>query len=171
MQRAFTIRPARLEDHPQLRPLFAALDAYHVERAPWLLRSIESDPRPPAWLAARLADPTTTLLVAEADPGPDRRDPDADPCVGLATVRLTDPPDFPLFRPRKRALIDDLVVHPDWRRQGVAQALCAACEAWARDHGAAWIEVNVYAFNDEATALYERVGFETMTRRLRKPLQ
>ncbi len=150
MQRSFTIRPARLEDHAALGPLFATLDAYHVERAPWLLQPSDEDPRPPAWLEARLADPTAALLVATADPGPDRRDPDTDPCVGLATVRLTDPPAFPPFRPTKRALIDDLVVHPDWRRQGVAQALCAACEA---------------------AALYERVGFETMTRRLRKPLE
>lgn len=77
---------------------------------------------------------------------------------------------FPVFIPQHSAVIDDLFVHPMWRRKGIARLLYQSCELWARDHGAVWIETNVYDFNVNASEFYATAGFETSMRKLRKPL-
>jgi mannose-6-phosphate isomerase-like protein (cupin superfamily)/GNAT superfamily N-acetyltransferase len=50
-------------------------------------------------------------------------------------------------------------VGPSWRRQGVATALEAAARAAARRNGAASIGLWVTAGNDDARAVYERLGY------------
>jgi GNAT superfamily N-acetyltransferase len=155
------IRSAQPADHPQLSQLFDELDRLHREAAPWLLQKPERDPRPPEWLEGVLAEPKAAVLVADAGRGQ---------CIGLASLRLRDAPAFPLFIPQQHAVLDDLVVHPDWRRRGVGRRLYEACEAWARRVGAPWLELNVYDFNTEAYAFYTALGFATTVRKLRKPL-
>jgi GNAT superfamily N-acetyltransferase len=90
--------------------------------------------------------------------------------VGLASIQRRAAPDFPVFIPQQYAVIDDLIVHPSWRRRGVGRMLYQACEDWARTRGAPWVELNVYEFNREAYEFYKGVGFGTCVRRLRKPL-
>jgi len=105
-----------------------------------------------------LSSPNSTLFVA-----------DVGTCVGLATVHLRDAPRFEPFIQQQHAVIDDLIVHPDWRRRGVARQLYESCEEWAQDRNASWIEVNVYEFNAEAYDFYASVGFTTTMRTLRRP--
>jgi ribosomal protein S18 acetylase RimI-like enzyme len=66
--------------------------------------------------------------------------------------------------------VDTLVVVPRWRRSGVATALMRACEERARGWGAARIELIVYEVNEAARALYDRLGYETLSRRLSRRL-
>jgi diamine N-acetyltransferase len=159
MDSSISVRGAEPADHAQLSQMFDELDRLHREGAPWLFQSPEREPRPAEWLRARLADPGAALLVA-----------DAGSCVGLASIQLRAAPDFPVFIPQQYAVIDDLIVHPGWRRRGVGRMLYQACEAWARMRGAPWVELNVYEFNREAYEFYSAVGFGTSLRRLRKPL-
>ncbi len=153
------IRNARASDHAQLAALFDDLDRLHRDSAPWLLHKPDHDPRPLTWLQQRIADPRSAIFVAEAGQ-----------CVGLATVRLQDAPSFPVFIPQHSAVIDDLFVHPAWRRKGIAYLLYQNCELWARDRAAAWLETNVYDFNVDAFEFYSTAGFQTAMRKLRKPL-
>jgi ribosomal protein S18 acetylase RimI-like enzyme len=148
-----------MSDLEPLALLFGELDRIHQDGAPWLLQKPERDHRSAEWLETLLANPTSALLVAEAGA-----------CVGLATVHLRDAPRFEAFIRQQHAVIDDLVVHPDWRRRGIACRLCESCEAWARERGASWVEVNVYEFNAEARDFYASLGFKTAMRRLRKPV-
>jgi len=159
MNIATAIRPARLSDHPQLQALFEELDRLHRHGAPWLLQKPSFDPRPLEWLQTLLASQSSALFVA-----------DAGTCVGLATVRLRDAPNAAVFIRQQHAVIDELVVHPDWRRKRIARSLYEACEDWALERKASWIEANVYEFNDEAFDFYASVGLETTMRRMRKPL-
>jgi ribosomal protein S18 acetylase RimI-like enzyme len=53
-----------------------------------------------------------------------------------------------------------LWVAPDARRLGVGYGLVDAICSWARDRGAAHIELSVTVGNDGATRLYQRMGFE-----------
>ena len=105
-----------------------------------------------------LANRSSTLFVAEAGT-----------CVGLATVDLRDAPRFEALIRQQHAVIDDLIVHPDWRRRGVARRLYESCEEWAWERKASWVEVNAYEFNAEACDFYASVGFKTIMRKLRKP--
>jgi ribosomal protein S18 acetylase RimI-like enzyme len=159
MDIAISIRGARISDHAQLHALFEELDRLHRDAAPWLLQRPDRDPRPPEWLQTLLASRNSALFVA-----------DAGACVGLAAVYLRDAPSFETFIPQQHAVVDDLIVHPDWRRRGIARRLCEACEGWALERKASWVEVNVYETNVEAHDFYASVGFEAAMRRMRKPL-
>ena len=159
MDIAISIRGARVSDHAQLHALLEELDRLHRDAAPWLLRKPARDPRPPEWLQTLLASHDSALFVA-----------DVGACVGLAAVYLRDAPSFETFIPQQHAVIDDLIVHRDWRRRGIARKLYEACEAWALERKASWLEVNVYEFNVEAHDFYASVGFEAAMRRMRKPL-
>ncbi len=48
---------------------------------------------------------------------------------------------------------------PEWRGQGFGRRLTEATLAQARRLGFIRIELDVYAYNARAVALYERVGF------------
>jgi GNAT superfamily N-acetyltransferase len=75
---------------------------------------------------------------------------------GLATVHL-----IPLFhRDGALARITSFVVERSAQRSGVGSALLAACEAYARSHGAGRIEVTSGDRRAEAHAFYEARGFE-----------
>ncbi|HRI35948.1 MAG TPA: GNAT family N-acetyltransferase [bacterium] len=54
--------------------------------------------------------------------------------------------------------IDTIVVAEKFRSRGVGKKLMAAIERFARDRGYRRIELNVYAFNETAIALYTELG-------------
>jgi ribosomal protein S18 acetylase RimI-like enzyme len=72
--------------------------------------------------------------------------------------------------PRRVAIIDSLVVSEPFRRLGVGRALMDTAEAWAAQHGSAAVELSVFEFNRQAIGFYESLGYETITRRMVKPL-
>lgn len=55
--------------------------------------------------------------------------------------------------------VHDLVVHTDYRGQGVAQALLAATEAAARARGCCKLTLEVLSNNRAALTTYDRAGF------------
>ncbi|HEU4908276.1 MAG TPA: GNAT family N-acetyltransferase, partial [Propionibacteriaceae bacterium] len=91
--------------------------------------------RPPDWsptvaadrLEAAMADHRSAVLVAD----------DNHTVVGFATVYL----DIVSVRFGQRAWIEDLAVAPHRRSGGIGKALLDAAKVWARDHGAARLEL------------------------------
>ncbi|MFM7330601.1 MAG: GNAT family N-acetyltransferase, partial [Brachymonas sp.] len=55
--------------------------------------------------------------------------------------------------------IHDIVVHRDWRGQGLGQMLMQAVEQEARQRNACKITLEVLTGNSVATKSYERFGF------------
>ena len=55
--------------------------------------------------------------------------------------------------------LDNIYVEEDCRRRGVAKALYARTEAWARETGAVRMELHVWEFNHRAMAAYHSWGF------------
>lgn len=57
------------------------------------------------------------------------------------------------------SLIANVVVHPDYRRRGIARALMQASIEMIRHQGGKWVSLQVEADNDPAIDLYADMGF------------
>lgn len=100
----------------------------------------------------------TRVLVAELDP----------PGLRAGYVFASTKRDY--FTQESHAHIEVLAVAPDAERQGVARALMAAIEDWARVEGYSVITLNVFDRNTRAKALYDRLGYAPETVHYRKGL-
>ena len=98
------------------------------------------------------------ILVAELAPAGER----------AGYVFATTKHDY--FTREPHAHVEVLVVEPAAEGRGVARALMAAIEQWARDRGVGVITLNVFDGNTHARALYDRLGYERETIRYRKAL-
>jgi len=64
------------------------------------------------------------------------------------------------------AFVKDLVVHEDWRRRGLGEALLRRAFQTFEERGAGRVELKVEADNAGAIRLYERVGMRVVERLL-----
>lgn len=70
-----------------------------------------------------------------------------------------------IYRIAEDAQIMDLAVHPDFRREGVAQALTDVAIDYCRADGAGKLMLEVRESNTAARALYEKNGFKAVGER------
>jgi len=70
---------------------------------------------------------------------------------------------YSTFKARPLLNIHDIVVLPEYRRQGIGQALLAAAEAEARERGCCKLTLEILSGNTRAMASYTRFGFEPYT--------
>ncbi len=64
----------------------------------------------------------------------------------------------------------DIMVDPQHRGRGHGRAAMKLAEDHARANGASTLGLNVFGFNDVARSLYESVGYETTSVKMRKEL-
>jgi ribosomal protein S18 acetylase RimI-like enzyme len=74
------------------------------------------------------------------------------------------------YRRRDHGHVADIVVAEAYEGQGLATALLAKAEEWARGQGFDWLTISVFETNGRAAGLYERLGFGRDIARLVKPL-
>ncbi len=151
-----TIRTATLADRDALIALTARLAEF---------------PRP-AWRTAHeiaVAD-NGILLAAVAAPGADT--------IVLVSGALGESLDGVVFAATKtdyftgerHGHVEVLAVAPQAQGRGVARALMAAAESWARARGDAFITLNVFDANARARGIYARLGYLPETIHYRKAL-
>jgi ribosomal protein S18 acetylase RimI-like enzyme len=132
------IRRAALSDVDALAPLFDAYRGFYGR---------PSDlPLARRFLAERLGRGESVVLFAVDE---------TTPC-GFTQL-------YPLFsslRCRPIWMLSDLFVAPDRRASGVGRRLMEAAHAFAREQGAASIELDTAHTNTPAQALYESLGYE-----------
>ena len=151
-----TIRRASLDDYDGACRLLDALDAWHRERLPWMFK-VSSDPtRSDALFADLLKRKDSAVFVA-----------DAGHLVGVAVGLMRAAPESSAFVERW-GVLDSLVVDSAWRRRGIGTSLARSIEMWAIGSGAPWVEVNVYAVNDEARRFYEALGYVPLSTKMHK---
>lgn len=109
--------------------------------------------RPVDWDDDRAVERTAQLLAKEDVAFFEARS-DEDQLVGVASVYL----DILSVRFGRRASIEDLAVHPDWRSQGVGSHLLAAARAWAHEQGADYVFLESGLARTEAHRFYLREG-------------
>jgi len=128
----FTIRPMRLEDVPRVH----AIDTLSF-RLPWPDRSYRFE---------LVENPSSELWVAEVQQA------ERFEVVGMIVLWVI----------VDEAHIGSLAVHPDYRRQGIAQALLVRSLQAAAWRGATQATLEVRRSNLAAQALYRRFGFEVV---------
>ncbi len=135
---AVVVRPARREDAPAVLELVRALAVF------------ESLPGPDDGAAARMVEhgfgptPRYESLVAELD--------------GRLVAYAIFFPTYSTFRMQPTLFLEDLFVHPDARRRGVATAIMTRLRALAVERGCARFEWMVLDWNAGAQALYAKLG-------------
>ena len=68
------------------------------------------------------------------------------------------------------AVIHNVAVEPDVRRQGYGRAIMLAAERWCHENALTRIGLHVFAHNTGARALYEQLGFTETGRTMAKHL-
>lgn len=109
--------------------------------------------RPPDWDRDRAVERTARVLADERAALFEARS-QHDELVGVASVYL----DILSVRFGRRASIEDLAVHPEWRSRGVGASLLTAARAWAREHGADYVFLESGVARTEAHRFYLREG-------------
>ena len=59
----------------------------------------------------------------------------------------------------KTAYLDNIIVLPEYRRQGVGTALLQAAKEWAKDTGHAYMDAKILVENDTSLKLFQSAGF------------
>lgn len=137
------VRAVDFADRGDMRRYLELLDAY--ARDPMGAKQ-PLDEAVKARLARDLpGHPTVHGLFAERD----------GQAVGFATCFTG----YSTFRARPLLNIHDIAVLPQWRGQGIADALLAGVEARARELGCCRITLEVRDDNPRARRVYERSGF------------
>ena len=131
--------PAREADVPQLVELLALLFEQEAEFRP-------DAEKQAAALKLILADPVRGRIYVARD---GRR------VVAMAALLFT----VSTAEGGKAAWFEDLVVHPDYRRQGTGQKMLAYVIAQAREEGVLRVTLLTDMQNERAQALYRRAGF------------
>jgi aminoglycoside 6'-N-acetyltransferase len=160
---AFTIRPATDDDADAMTVLEHASAMHHAAIDPdrWRVPSLDDvAAHRRYWRETR---PRDEAFVAIADDGS---------VVGMVELWLKRPrPIRGVARiPRVEADLG-IAVADGWRGRGAGTALLQAAEAWAREHGAERMSLDLDAGNSGALRLYERLGYKTWSHTMDKAIE
>lgn len=154
-----TIRTATAGDAALLVRLNREVQDLHVAAEPDLYATPDAADVE-AWFRAQLGSPDVRILVAETGEA-----------AGYAVVRIIDWAGHVFARPRRIALVDQIAVGAAHRRHGVGRALMEAAERLAGDQACSEIQLDVRAFNGDALAFYQALGYRPVTHRLTRSLR
>jgi diamine N-acetyltransferase len=152
------VREATMADHVGLATLWGEADALHHAALPEVFAAPPDPARSPNFVAAILGDPDQGLLVAQVE----------SQVVGLVHLSLRER--RPPMAPKRFAVVEAVVVAAAYRGGGIGRRLMAAAQGWAGERGAAEVWLDVWEFNEGAIGFYEALGYETVSRRMRKRL-
>jgi ribosomal protein S18 acetylase RimI-like enzyme len=150
------IRPAEHGDTVWITALAPRMHEFGPP--PWRDASVMDDAVAAQW-ARELANPTpdSAFLVAEDSSG-----------MPVGFVWLRTERDYFIDMPVGHVI--DIAVTREGEGRGIGRALLAAAEKWAEDAGYPWLTLHVFAGNDRARRLYEKMGYVPEWTRMLKPL-
>ena len=148
-----TIRPAIKEDHPAITTIGYETQAIHAEAYPAIFRQGVSG-IPLEYFARMSEGKDTTVLVAEVEHS----------VVGYVFLYVHDAPTYAYLMPRRVVEISDIAVLKVYNNKGIGHQLFSASIEWAKVREATDIELQVWEFNNNAIAFYERLGMTPINR-------
>lgn len=154
----FYIRQATEDDYGALLEVFAEGDAFHSDALPYMFRRSAGLPRPREYIEEGINNQNAALLVAEND----------GEIIGVIRLTVNETLPYPIIVPRRYVQVHEIVVKEQFRHRGAGKALMDKGHEWASNKGITEIELTVWEFNKEAIAFYEKLGYETINRRMRR---
>ncbi len=155
-----TIRPAVKEDHPAIITIGFETQEIHAEAYPTIFRQGVSG-IPQQYFTRMIEGEDTTVFVAEVE----------QQVVGYVFLNVHDTPPYEFLMPRRVADISDIAVLRAYHSKGIGHQLFAASVEWARARGATDLELQVWEFNKNAIAFYERLGMVPINRTMSLSLE
>ena len=128
---------ASLKDLPKLAPLFDAYRQFYEQATD--LAACE------AFLRNRISQQESCIFLAHKN----------EQAMGFTQLY----PSFSSVRMRRLWVLNDLFVHPDYRRKGVGKALLQRAAEWGRETEASALMLETGIKNLPAQALYEQLGW------------
>ena len=154
------LREAIDDDMERVADLFTEELMHHIDLLPKRFQ-LANPIITSAWYDDVLGNPDKQLHVAELD----------GMVVGLLLLLLKRSPDDPILKPRFFATVEEVAVTKRFRGQGIGRRLMNHALDWANERGADEIELEVWERNHGAIALYEKLGYEVIRRKMRIVLQ
>jgi GNAT superfamily N-acetyltransferase len=153
-----TIRRAVVGDERTLTEVNSFVHELHLRQNPTYFRPAELE-EVAAWFRGLLESPTVKIWIADA----------GTVAVGYVSVFWHERAQNPFCRARRWLEIDQVGVHPEWRRQGIGRALVHVALQAARDEDIADVELSSWAFNSGAHEAFRRLGFAPKVVRFGRP--
>lgn len=145
------IRPATIDDVPQVLPMVGKLARLHEswdpQRYPYLA---DIEQRYDRWLRARAADARSVFLVAELPGGR---------IIGFAVATIDS--NIPIYRVTEYAFLHDLWIEDDYRNEGTARQMTMLLIERFKQMNVKQIRLETAFANEAARALFESCGFRT----------
>jgi ribosomal protein S18 acetylase RimI-like enzyme len=155
------IRKATADDYNSLCELFDEVDALHRDHLPHIFQVPSGVAREHDYYSGLIADENVALLVAEVGAKP----------VGFVHAIVRDSPAMPFFVPRRYVIVEGIGLKSGFRNHGIGRNLMNEVQEWAIAKGATSVELNVYEFNRSAISFYERLGYQSLSRKMSKELK
>lgn len=147
------VRPATQSDLPRINELRRQVNDLHVSSRPDVFRPGFSQELQDH-VNVLFAGEGREILVAEADGA----------VVGFVCLKYIDRPASPYRNAIRFVAIEELGVDEACQRQGAGRLLVDAVRTRAGEMGYSRIELDMWEFNENARAFYERIGFRTYRR-------
>ena len=144
------VRFAEERDIPRINELRRQVSELHAQNRPDIFKpGFCQELQDRAYTLLR--EEESDILIAERD----------GVICGMAAIEYLNKPESPYCHPRRIYYVTEFDVDEAYRRQGVGRELMAFMEADARAKGFSGIELDMWAFNKNAQAFYEALGFRT----------
>lgn len=144
------IRSAFSTDSAQLSSLCMEVQSLHAAHHPDIFKTPQSEVFAIAFFDEMLADPATSIFIAEAD----------GKALGYILCKLVERDETPFTFAMRYLLVDQISVRSGARQQGVGSALIKQAELLAKELGVQKIQLDSWDFNINAHAFFEGVGFQ-----------
>lgn len=143
-----TVRYAKYDELPRVNELRQTVNELHAQGRPDFFRPGFCDALR-EHVYRMFDDPAYDVIVACC----------ADTVCGFAAVQYVDRPASAYMRARRFFHIEEFGVDARFRRRGVGTALLDFCRAEAKRRGFERLELDVWAFNEDAQRFYAAAGF------------
>jgi ribosomal protein S18 acetylase RimI-like enzyme len=150
------VRRATAGDAELVSTLNADVQAIHAAALRWRFKPPEPGTFPAKEVVVLLEKPENLVFLAHADGTP----------AGYAYAEVVRRPETSLTFAYEMLHIHHISVGSEYRRRGIGTALLGAVRASGLEVGIVLLTLDVWSFNEEARAFFQRNGFDRYIERL-----